>query len=321
MNKFIIENTDREEGRIVKVSVNDLANKCNLEIYSGDNNQLITFSTISINRPGLFLSGFDEYFAATRVQVMGNAEMYYLFGMNKEDRKKMLEYFFSKGIPCLILSRGLKPIQDMKDAADKYNIPIFLSSEITSEVVNTMVVYLNRLLAPSITMHGVLININGLGILIAGDSGIGKSETALELIHRGHRLISDDSVIVKRIENELIGQSPIVTKGFMEIRGVGIIDVVRVFGVGAVQKFKDIELIIELEKWKEGKQYDRIGRDIIHTDILGIKIPKILIPVTAGRNLAIVIEVAAGNFRLRQNGYVAADEIEKRMNNTKKNKI
>jgi len=313
MKQFIIENTGREEGRSEKITVKDLANECNLEVLYGDDKQLITFSTICINRPGLFLTGFDEYFASSRVQVMGNAEMYYLFGLNKEKRAAILDKLFSKNIPCLILSRGLKPAKEMLDAAAKYDVPVFLSSKITSEVVNDMVVYLNRLLAPSISMHGVFVNINGMGIILCGDSGIGKSETALELVHRGHRLISDDAVIIKRIGDELIGTAPEVTKGFMEIRGVGIVDVVRVYGVGALQHSRSIELIIELEKWIEGKTYDRVGRDINYSEILGVNIPRILIPVTAGRNLAIVIESAAGNFRLRETGYIAADEIEKRL--------
>lgn len=311
--KFIIENTDREEGRIERVSVGELARHCEMKIVSGEEDQLLTFSTISVSRPGLFITGFDEYFAASRVQVMGNAEMYYLFGLKKEERALIFDKLFSRGIPCLILSRGLKPTQDMLDSAARYNVPIFLSSKITSEVVNSMVVYLNKLLAPSVSIHGVFVNINGIGVLLVGDSGIGKSETALELVHRGHRLISDDAVIVKRVGEDLLGSSPEVTKGFLEIRGVGIIDVVRVFGVGALQKVKDIELIIELEKWQEDKHYDRVGRDMNNAEILGIKVPKIVIPVTAGRNLAIVVEVAAGNYRLRQSGYIAADEIDKRL--------
>ena len=313
MNEFMIENTDKEEGRIERIKIKDFARECNLKCYHGDDDQLLTFSTICVNRPGLFIAGFDEYFAASRVQVMGNAEMYYLFGITKEERISIYDKLFSKNIPCLILSRGLKPTQDIIDAAKKHNIPLFLSSKITSEVVNSMVEYLNKLLAPSVSLHGVFVNVNGVGVLLVGESGIGKSETALELVYRGHRLITDDAVMVRRIGNDLVGQAPEVINGFMEIRGVGIIDLERIFGLGSIQSTKNIELIIELEKWIENKEYDRIGKEIHYVEILGKKVPRIVIPVTAGRNLAIVIEVAVGSYRLRQSGYIAADEIEKRM--------
>ena len=310
---FIIENTAKEEGRIEKVLVSDLIRQCNLKLLSGSENQYITFSTVSVSRPGLFLSGFDEYFAASRAQVMGNAEMYYMFGLEPEKRGEIYDKLFKRNIPCLILGRGLKPTDDMLEAAARYNVPVFLSSKITSEVVNSMVVYLNRLLAPSVNMHGVLVNVSGIGVLLLGESGIGKSETALELVHRGGRLISDDSVTIKRIEDDLVGFPPEITRGFMEIRGVGIVDVERIYGVGAVQRAKEINLVIELECWCETKEYERVGREIDQVEILGINVPKIVIPVTAGRNLAIVIETAVGQYRVRQSGYIAADEVDKRM--------
>jgi HPr kinase/phosphorylase len=315
--KFIIENTAKEEGRIEKVSVKELIKQCNLKLLSGSEDQLITFSTVSVSRPGLFLTGFDEYFAATRAQVMGNAEMYFMFGLEPEKRRETYDNLFKRNIPCLILGRGLKPTQDMLESAEKYGVPVFLSSKITSEVVNSMMVYLNRLLAPSVTMHGVLVNVSGIGVLLLGESAIGKSETALELVHRGGRLISDDAVIVKRIEDDLVGYPPEVTRGFMEIRGVGIVDVERIYGVGAVQRAKEINLIIELERWIDNKEYERVGRDIQYCEILGINVPKIVIPVTAGRNLAIVIETAVGQYRVRQSGYVPADEVDKRMKEEK----
>ena len=244
---------------------------------------------------------------------MGNAEVNYLYGLAAEERIRILRKLFSKGIPCLILSRGIKPMKELPGLAAEYNVPVFLSLEITSEVINNLVVYLNKLLAPSISLHSVFVNINGIGVALIGDSGIGKSETALELLHRGHRLISDDAVVIKRIGNELIGYSPEVTNGFMEIRGVGIIDVRQVFGIGAVQSHRSIDLIIELEHWQQGKHYDRVGKEMQYMEILDIKVPKIVIPVSAGRNLAIVIEVAAGNFNLRKSGYIAAETIEKRL--------
>ncbi len=313
MKDFLVDSIENEEGKIERVSVGEVAKNCNLKVVSGSDEQIMTFSSVSINRPGLFLTGFEEYFAGSRIQVMGNAEIYYLIGLPKDKRLERLDKLFMRGIPCLILSRGLKPMPEMLETAKKYNVPIFLSSKITSEIVNNMVAYLNRLLAPSISLHGVFINVKGIGILLIGDSGIGKSEMALELLHRGHRLISDDAVLVKRVGYDLIGQSPAVTKGFMEIRGVGIIDVIRVYGIGALQTAKNIELVIELEKWQKDKQYDRIGRDIQYTEFLGIKVPKIIIPVTEGRNLTTVIEMAASNFRLRESGYIAADDIEGRL--------
>lgn len=316
MKNFPIENREREEGKLEKVLIQDFAEKCNLQCYYGEANEAITFSTVSVNRPGLYITGSDDYFAPSRVQVIGNAEMHYLYNLNQEKRRILYDEFFSRKFPCLILSRGLKPSDDMLLSAKKYSVPIFTSVKITSEVVNDVIVYLNRLLAQSISMHGVLVNVNGMGILIIGDSGIGKSETALELIHRGHRLISDDSVVIKRVGNDLVGLSPEVTQGFMEIRGVGIINIERIFGIGSIQISKKIELVIELEKWQENKNYDRVGKSVENIELLGMKIPKIIIPVTAGRNLAVVVEVAAGNHRLRQSGYIAADEIDDRINSS-----
>ncbi len=315
--KKIISNMDREEGRTEKVSLGEFAEKCELKIGIGDKNQSISFNTMSVNRPGLFVSGYDEYFASSRVQVIGNAEMYYLFKLDEETRLARFDALFSKNIPCVIISRGLSLTSEIRKSAKKHNIPVLLSSKVTSHVSNDIVSFLNELLAPSVSIHGVFLNINSMGVILTGDSSIGKSETALELIHRGHKLISDDNVIIKKIGRELVGTSPSITHSFMEIRGLGLIDIERIFGVGAIQEEKIVDMIIKLEPWDDNFSYDRLGKEIGTTKILGIDVPITTIPVTAGRNIALIIEVAAGNLHLRQAGYFAVEEIENRLSENK----
>ncbi len=200
-------------------------------------------------------------------------------------------------------------MEEMLEIARKYNVPLFQSNKLTSQLVNDLVTYLNRKLALSTTIHGVLIEVSGIGVLITGHSGMGKSETAMELIHRGHRLIADDNVIAKRIQDEIIGTSPDTIRHFMEIRGVGIIDVRSMFGVASVLKEKNIDLVIELQVWEKDIEYDRLGLDTKYEDILGIKIPKLSMPVMPGRNLAIVVEVAARNERLKKLGFNAVEQL------------
>lgn len=296
-----------------KVKASEFAEGTKCEILYGAYNEDIVLTTLNVNRPGLLLAGYNDYFEHTRVQVLGNAEMYYLYQLSKEDRIKTLDNLIKREIPCLVVARGLEVPEEMIDIAKEYRVPIFLSKEITPIVVNDITVYLRRALAPKTQIHGVLMDIDGIGVLITGKSGIGKSEAALELVHRGHRLIADDAVEIKKIENKLYGSCPENIRYFMEIRGIGIINVKSMYGVSGVLPEKKIMLSVELEKWKEGKEYERLGLDEHYNEILGVKVPKLTIPVLPGRNLAIVMEVAAKNARLKHLGYNAAEELNRRI--------
>lgn len=221
---------------------------------------------------------------------------------------------FETGIPAMIISRNIDVFPECIEAAKKYNVPILRTNEFTSTIMNALVASLKVSLAPRITLHGVLIEIYGEGVLLLGDSGVGKSETAIELVKRGHRLIADDAVEVKRVSDKtLVGTSPDVIRYFIELRGIGIVDVRRIFGVGSVKLTEKIELVINLENWEDGKQYDRLGLDGQTTSILDIRVPSLTIPVKPGRNLAVIIEVAAMNNRYKKMGYNAAKELQERM--------
>ncbi len=268
----------------------------------------------TVNRPGLMLVGHESYFGELRVQLVGRGEQNYLNSIDSKERKERLDRFFARNIPCAILSRNpdIDPI--MLEAAKKHKKTIFVSKKITSEIQNDLVIYLENLLAPRTTMSGVMMEIFGVGIAITGKSGIGKSETALELLHRGHKLVADDTMDILALDNKLIATSPELIRHFMEIRGVGIIDTKAIFGAGSVLDSAPIDLVIELEKWEDDKAYERVGLNINTTDILGVKVPKLLVPVTAGRNLAIVLEVAARDFMLKKSGHNSAKILNKRLN-------
>lgn len=303
----MLEEKEEREGEIVKIQ--SFAEDCGVDLVQGNVSGEMLLTTINVNRPGLLLAGFEDYFGESRIQVMGNAEYYYLTSCTKEERYKKIDTLFKRKIPCVILSKRVSPMEEMLEIARKYNVPLFQSNKLTSQLVNDLVTYLNRKLALSTTIHGVLIEVSGIGVLITGHSGRGKSETAMELIHRGHRLIADDNVIAKRIQDEIIGTSPDTIRHFMEIRGVGIIDVRSMFGVASVLKEKNIDLVIELQVWEKDIEYDRLGLDTKYEDILGIKIPKLTMPVMPGRNLAIVVEVAARNERLKKLGFNAVEQL------------
>ena len=299
-----------EENELIveEISAQDFAEELGVHtVYAGEKN--IAFNTTNVSRPGLFLAGFMDYFGENRVQVLGNAEIEFLRKMGKEEERACLEQLLQREIPCIIVSRNRSVPEPLLELCQKYKVPLFRSENTTTSVINALVIFLNRLLAPSESRHAGLIDVYGMGILLIGKSGIGKSETALELVKRGHRLVADDSVIIKRIDDRLEGTSPELIRYFMELRGIGIIDVKSMYGVGSVVKQKDIELVIELERWEEGKAYDRLGDERQYEEILGVSLPKITIPVRPGRNLAIIIEVAAINSRLKQLGYDAAKEM------------
>lgn len=266
-----------------------------------------------LNRPGLALSGFFERFDETRVQVIGNVESEFLANMTEDALKKSIEDLFSRDIPAVIITSGNKVYDEIKIAAKKYDITILKAEQKTSRVISDYYNFAERRLAPHISVHGVLVEIYGLGVLIKGKSGIGKSETALDLITRGHRLVSDDIVDITNIGNDLIGQSPSVTRHFMEIRGVGILNIERLYGASSVKSDQEINLVINLENWDEEKDYDRLGLDTSYENILGVDVKTVSIPMRPGRNTAMVIEVASRNETLKSLGYSAVEELTTRI--------
>ena len=291
------------------VMLDKFASDLSLEMLDAGRGK-ITLTSISVDRPGLRLAGFFSYFDTQRIMLIGLTEHEYMHSFPSEERRAKIKKMFDCGeIPCVIFARDLPVLPEFMDCARETGTPIFRSSKMTSSVIVDLCIYLNRLLAPVTTVHGVLMDVFGAGILLTGNSGVGKSETAMELIKRGHRLVADDSVLIKRIENELVGTAPERIRYFMELRGIGIINVKNMYGSGAVMTEKTIELVMELEPWRKDKEYDRIGGEDSKESILGLEIPKLTVPVSAGRNLAILIEVAARDQRLKNMGYDAASEL------------
>ena len=240
--------------------------------------------------------------------------MSYLESLTDDVRRKRLEAFFSYHVPCMIICRGMLPSHDMMELAAKYDTAMLRTPQVTTRFIANAMNYLNRCLAPRATLHGVLVDVYGMGVLITGESGVGKSEAALELVRRGHQLVADDVVDICRItENRLIGEAPEMVRHLMEIRGIGIIDIKAMYGISAVLTSKTIDLIIHLEPWKEKKAYDRLGLTDDFTTIMDVRVPQVVLPIQPGRNVAVVIEVAARNFSLKQMGYSAAKELDRRL--------
>lgn len=270
----------------------------------------IQISSMDVNRPGLELNGFYDYYDTSRIVIFGNAESAFLNSISSQKREIVLSAIFSQKPPAAIIARGLKPVPELLEATKENSVPLLSTPETTSSLVAALVSFMNVELAPRITRHGVLVEVYGEGILLVGDSGVGKSETAIELIKRGHRLIADDAVTIKRVSaKSLVGEAPDNIKHFIELRGIGIINARRIFGMGAVKVSEKIDMVINLEIWDNQKIYDRMGIDSEYTEILGIKVPVLTIPVKPGRNLAIIIEVAAMNNRQKKMGYNAAEEL------------
>ncbi len=296
------------------VSLREIIDEMDLEIINGstDIDDIKVYSS-EISRPGLQIVGYFEKFAPERLQVIGSAEWHYFEELPHMLRYDSLDKFLSYPIPALIVSRDLPIFPELLELGIKHDKTILRSKEITSKLFNKIISYIDIQLSPETRMHGVLVEVYGVGVLITGKSGVGKSETALDLVIRGHRLISDDIVIIKKIEDMLQGRSPEITRHFMEIRGLGILDIERLYGVGSVKNDEFIEKVIELEIWDDNKEYDRIGLDEKFTEILGIPISLSTIPVRPGRNVAMIIEVAARNFRQKILGYNAANELNERI--------
>lgn len=294
------------------VMLDKFASEMNFEIlYAGRGT--VNLATIGVDRPGLRLAGFYDYFDTQRVIVIGLTEHEYLRSFTAEERREKFQKLFDCGkIPCIVFSRDLPAFPEFMECARASCTPVLRSSKMTTSVITDLYVYLSRLLAPATSVHGVLLDVFGVGVMLTGKSGVGKSETAMELIKRGHRLVADDSVLIRKIENGLVGTSPERIRYFMELRGIGIINVKNMYGSGAVMNEKEIEFIMEMSSWENGSEYDRLGSQKDFEEILGVKIPKLLIPVSPGRNLAILIEVAARNQRLKSMGYDATEELIER---------
>lgn len=267
-----------------------------------------------LNRPGLQFVGYFDFFAHERPQVIGKVEMAYLDSLSDEVRVERLQHFFAYDMPCIIICRGMRPPEELLTMAKEHDVPVLATEMVTTKFFMRAINYLGRELAPRSTLHGVLVDVYGVGVLITGESGVGKSETALELVKRGHQLVADDVVDICRVnDNRLVGQSPENIRHFMEIRGIGIIDIRAMYGVSAVMTNRSIDMVIHLEPWKEKKSYDRLGLSEDFTTIMDVKVPQIVLPVRPGRNLAIIVEVAARNFSLKQMGYSAAKELDRRL--------
>ncbi len=311
MNKY-----DEFIGEAVEetVKLGDMCRECDLKILLGNEDDDITFKSVLVNRPGLLFAGFEDYFGQSRVQVVGNAEYYYLETLDDNGRAKALNRLYDQKIPCVIYTRGIMPSNLEMEIASKHGIPILMSQMTTTWLMHEVSNYLDNLLAPTEMVHGSLLDINGVGVLLTGSSGLGKSETAIELINRGHRIIADDAVIVRRVRNQLVGKAPDRIKDFIEVRGLGIIDIRSMYGVGAVLESEYIDLVIHLDKISNLEEYDRLGSKDITCEILGVALPQINVPVLAGRNVAVIVEVATRNYRLKQLGCNALDELKKRTN-------
>ena len=300
---------------LYSVPLGKLISEFNLEVIrSGKDYEARAIRTEDVNRPGLQLIGFFDYFDPKRIQMIGRVETTYLTGLTPEARRKCFDSLLAHDIPCLIISRGMEPFPECMEMAEKYDRTILRTQETTSTFMSALIAYLRTELSPRITRHGVLVEIYGEGVLLLGESGVGKSETAIELVKRGHRLIADDAVEIKRAGTKrLVGTAPELIRHYIELRGIGFIDVRRLFGMSAIKEESDIDLVINLEQWKDGAMYDRLGLENLYTTILDVQIPVLTVPVKPGRNLAIIIEVAAMNNRHKKMGYNAALEFTKQI--------
>ncbi len=283
-------------------------------LYLPDLPENIPVSCSRVNRPGLQMVGFYDHYEQARLQIIGIVEHLYLEQLAKEERYKRLEDFFRSKPVGVIVTSSIQLGDCTEELAAKYSVPLMRTSARTSEFMAALIAYLNVQLGPRITRHGVLVEVYGEGVLLLGDSGVGKSETAIELLKRGHRLIADDAVEITKVSaTTLVGRAPEIIRHYVELRGIGIVDVRRLFGMGSVKNSEKIDLVINLELWQEGKMYDRLGLDEQRTEILGIQVPSIVIPVSHGRNISVVIEVAAMNNRQKKMGYNTAEEFNKRL--------
>ena len=300
---------------LYSVSLEKIIEEFDLEsLYLPDLPENISVNCARVNRPGLQMVGFYDHYEQARLQIIGKVEHLFISQMDSEERRMRLEDFFRSAPVGVIGTTSLAVPADVIALAEKYSVPLLRTVVKTSEFMAALIAYLNVQLGPRITRHGVFVEVYGEGILLLGDSGVGKSETAIELLKRGHRLIADDAVEIKKVSaTTLVGCAPEIIRHYVELRGVGIVDVRRLFGMGSVKESEKIDLVINLEEWDNNKMYDRLGLDEHTEEILGIKVPSITLPVSSGRNLSVVIEVAAMNNRQKRMGYNTAKEFNKRL--------
>lgn len=284
-------------------------------IHRASDYDTIRITVDDVSRPGLQLAGFFDHFEPMRLQVIGRVEHTYLEKLSGEDRAVIFDRFFSYKIPALIVSRNIDPLPECLEMAKKHDITVLCCMESTSYIVSSLITYLKSALVPRITRHGVLVEVYGEGLLLTGESGIGKSEAAVELLKRGHRLIADDAVELRMVaSNQIAGRAPELIRDYIELRGIGVINVAKLFGMAAIKEENFVDLIINIVPWGETRVYDRLGLEDQFVEILGVKVPSITIPVTPGRNLAVLLEVAAMNNRQRKMGYNAAAELTENIN-------
>ena len=298
------------------VPLKTLVEKFRLEIaYASTDFDSIRLTVEDVARPGLQLAGFFDHYEPMRMQVMGNVEMSYMAKLSPGNRSAIYDRLFSYKFPALLIARDIQPHPEMLAMAKKHNITILLSPLPTSSIISSIITYLKEALAPKVTRHGVLVEVYGEGILLTGDSGIGKSEAAIELLKRGHRLIADDAVEIKKVStNVLYGTAPELIRNYIELRGIGIINVAKLYGMGAVKLDNQIDLVVNIVHWNTQEAYDRLGLEDQYTEILDVQIPMYTIPITPGRNLAVILEVAAMNNRQKKMGYNAALEFTEQIN-------
>ena len=291
------------------VPLTTLVKEFHLEVaYEASDYESVRLTVQDVARPGLQLAGYFDHFDPMRLQVMGNVEASYLQKLSEAERAVTFDRLFAYKVPALLISRGIEPDPQCLEMAKKHNITILRSREVTSTIVSAIIAYLNAALAQRITRHGVLVEVYGEGLLLIGDSGIGKSEAAVELLKRGHRLIADDAVEIRKVGGSLVGNAPELIRNYIELRGIGIVNVAKLFGMGAVKAENEIDLVVNIVHWDKKQTYDRLGVEEQYMEIMGVDIPMNTIPITPGRNLAVILEVAAMNNRQRKMGYNAALE-------------
>lgn len=297
------------------ITLGEIIKKFNLtEVCVSDKDREKKIYHKEVNRPGLFLAGFQEYFDPARIQMLGKTEYEYLETLSPQQRNAAVGALFEQKPVCVIFCHGQMAREETIAMAKENGVPILMSEKDTSYFMSGLIAELNVALAERMTRHGVLVEVYGDGVLLLGDSGVGKSETAIDLVKRGHRLIADDAVEIKRVSDKtLVGSAPEMIRHYVELRGIGVVDIRRLFGMGAVKDTEKIDLIINLEPWEQGKFYERLGMDTEYTELMGIRIPSLTIPVRPGRNLALIIEIAAMNMRQKRMGYNTAEELNKKL--------
>lgn len=302
---------------IFSVSLAELVEEFQFTVeFAATDYQKIRLTVQDLARPGIQMMGYFDHFDARRIEIMGNVEMSYLATLSEDAQRDVMDRLFALKFPALLITRDIQPPVACVEMAKKHDVTLLRSKEATSTVISNIITYLRSALAPRITRHGVLMEVYGEGILLTGESGMGKSETAIELMKRGHRLIADDAVEIRKISgNTLIGTAPAVIRNFVELRGIGIINVAQLFGMGAVKEQNQIDLVVNIEPWNNYTAYDRLGVEVQYTEILGVKVPLNTIPVTPGRNLAVILEVAAMHNRQRKMGFNAALDFTEQFNN------